>query len=554
MPQRAVASKDPKPTAERIEPLAGRVLSGDIILPEFQRPFVWKRKQILELVDSIYHNYPIGSMLLWESRQKLASKRAIADLEVGERSPNYPVNYLLDGQQRLSTICGVLYWEPGDAKSVWNVIFDLKTQKFSHIDHTDDLPVYQVPLRRLVDPADYFRRLSSLDDLNLRTNADRLFNRFKDYQVPLVTLGDMSINDVAPVFERINSTGTRLTIYDLMRAATWSPEFDLGKTITDIKKSLASKKFQELDNKTFLRALAAAAGGDFSSASIDALRDLDRPKLVEAAVNTKAAADLAADFLVTEIGAPRAEALPYANQFAFLCEVFRVLPRPNGDQLRRLREWFWLTTLSGYFSGWDSGQMTTDTRTIRDFAVSKVKTLAVPAALPSANLWEKKPFRSNSAVSKMLALMLAHGNPLDLLNGQRIDVDKSLSWSNDKEYHHFFPQAYLLRRKIPASQANVVGNIVLLTSKSNIDIRDTAPSEYLGEVIARDGRGQLTERLRSNLIPEEALDAALVDNYEQFLKLRSRHIHNVAQGLTGVKKAKMVDPDEVDDSDEDPTE
>ena len=65
--RRTVTSKDPKPTAERIEPLAERVLIGDvIILPEFQRPLVWKRKQILELVDSIYRNYPIGSMLLWE--------------------------------------------------------------------------------------------------------------------------------------------------------------------------------------------------------------------------------------------------------------------------------------------------------------------------------------------------------------------------------------------------------------------------------------------------------------------------------------------------------
>ncbi len=287
MARRTPTAKDPKPTAERIEPLAERVLIGDIILPEFQRPFVWKRKQILELVDSIYRNYPIGSMLLWESRQELASKRAIADLDIGERSKNYPVNYLLDGQQRLSTICGVLYWEPGDPKSVWNVIFDLKPHKFAHIDHVDDVPVSQIPLRRLVDPADYFRQLSAVDNTALRATGDLLFNRFKDYQVPLVTLGDMSINDVAPVFERINSTGTRLTIYDLMRAATWSPEFDLGKTIGDIKRSLTAKKFQELDNKTFLRALAAAAGGDFSSASIDALRDLDRQQLIDAANETK---------------------------------------------------------------------------------------------------------------------------------------------------------------------------------------------------------------------------------------------------------------------------
>jgi hypothetical protein len=225
---RSQTARDPKPTPERILQLAQRVLNADIILPEFQRPFVWKRKQILELVDSIYRNYPIGSLLVWESHQKLASKRTIADLQVADRSEQYPVNYLLDGQQRLSTICGVIHWEPGDPKSVWNVIFDLKTARFSHIDDANELPIHQIPLRRMANPPEFYRYLTPLEDPVLRERADLLFTRFLQYQVPLVTLGDMSINDVAPVFERINSTGTRLTIYDLMRAATWSPDFDLG--------------------------------------------------------------------------------------------------------------------------------------------------------------------------------------------------------------------------------------------------------------------------------------------------------------------------------------
>ncbi|PRY61951.1 DUF262 domain-containing protein [Glycomyces artemisiae] len=110
--------KDPKPSAERIVQLAQRVLTGDILLPRFQRNFVWSRKQIIDLLDSVARNYPIGSMLLWQSRQELANERAIADLPVAETKPDYPVNYLLDGQQRLSTICGALHWTPGDPMSV----------------------------------------------------------------------------------------------------------------------------------------------------------------------------------------------------------------------------------------------------------------------------------------------------------------------------------------------------------------------------------------------------------------------------------------------------
>lgn len=553
---RKITAKDPKPTSERIEQLAQRVLVGDIILPEFQRPFVWKRKQILELLDSIYRNYPIGSALLWESSQKLASKRSIADLEVGERSENYPVNYLLDGQQRLSTICGVLHWEPGDPKSVWNVVFDLKTEKFSHIDHNEELPAHQIPIRRLSDPAEYFRKISVIDDLGLRSTADLLFNRFKDYQLPLVTLGDMSINDVAPVFERINSTGTRLTIYDLMRAATWSPQFDLGKTIKSIQDSLEAKKFHSFDNKTFLRSLGAASGSDFSSGSIDSLRHLDPNKLHACAEEIKSAAQLAVDFLSTEIGAPRAEALPYANQFAVLIELFRVLPSPDANQLIEIKKWFWITTLSGYFSGWDSGQMATDAKAVRAFAKGEVKAIEVAASIPTASLWASKPFRANSAVSKMIALMLAQSSPIDLITGQVIDIDKSLAWSNDKEFHHFFPQAFLSRRGLDASKANVPGNIILLTSRSNISISDSAPSAYLRQVIDANGRDALVQRLESNLIPAAALDAALKDDFEAFINIRSVYLHQIAERLAGVGQDGFVEipPEEMDDSDVDPTE
>lgn len=549
-----VTAKDPKPTSERIEQLANRVLIGDIVLPEFQRPFVWKRKQILELLDSIYRNYPIGSALVWESRQELASKRTIADLEVGERSAEYPVNYLLDGQQRLSTICGVLHWEPGDPKSVWNVIFDLRTEKFSHIDHTDDLPANLIPLRRLSDPSEYFKHVAVVTDELLKGNATVLFNRFKDYQLPLVTLGDMSINDVAPVFERINSTGTRLTIYDLMRAATWSPNFDLGKTIEGVQDSLEAKKFHNLDSKTFLRILGAACGGDFSSTSIDGLRDFTPDDLSVNAEIMKKAAGLAADFLATEIGVPRAEALPYANQFVVLCEVFRLLPHPSGPQLKALRNWFWMTTLSGYFGGWDSVQMDSDAKAVRAFASGETADIPAGVGLPNDTTWRSKPFRSNSAVSKMLALMLAQGAPLDLINGQRIDVDKSLAWSNDKEFHHFFPKAYLASAGVGAARANVVGNIVLLTSKSNIAILDKAPSRYLQAIIDDEGRDELVKRLASNLVPVDALEAALADDYQEFLFRRARHLHEVAAKLTGLTAAVEVPAEEIDDTDADPTE
>ena len=106
--------KAPQPTVDRVEELASRILTGDIILPKFQRDFVWRKPQIIELWDSISRNYPIGSVLLWRSREVLNAERTIADLEIGPTKEDYPVNYLLDGQQRLSSVCGALYWQGED--------------------------------------------------------------------------------------------------------------------------------------------------------------------------------------------------------------------------------------------------------------------------------------------------------------------------------------------------------------------------------------------------------------------------------------------------------
>ena len=225
--------KAPEPSIARIAELAGRILSGDILLPKFQRDFVWDKSQILGLLDSIARGYPIGSVLLWRSREQLRSERNIADLQIAPTQQDYPVNYLLDGQQRLSTICGALYWKGTDVSSRWNVAYDLREQKFLHLDTISDPPTHQIRLNRLADPSAFFKQVSSLDNLDapdiplLKQNADDLFNRFSDYKIATVTLLEMSVEAVAPIFERINSKGTPLTIVDLMRAATWSEDFDL---------------------------------------------------------------------------------------------------------------------------------------------------------------------------------------------------------------------------------------------------------------------------------------------------------------------------------------
>ncbi len=149
-------TRDPKPEILRIEELVNNVKVGDIKLPKFQRPFVWKKSDILALWDSVYNGYPIGSILLWLTKERLASERRIGDLEINQRPDEYPINYLLDGQQRLSSLCGGLYWDGKDKKSIWNIAFDLEKEVFLYPEN-ESRPEW-FPLNKLLGTFDFINQ------------------------------------------------------------------------------------------------------------------------------------------------------------------------------------------------------------------------------------------------------------------------------------------------------------------------------------------------------------------------------------------------------------
>lgn len=527
--------KDPQPSVDRIDDLAKRILNGDIYLPKFQREFIWERQQVLDLLDSVARNYPIGSILLWQSKQELRSESRIADLEITLPKPEYPVNYLLDGQQRLSSICGALYWKGEDAASPWNVAYDLRTKTFLHLDGNEEPAQHLIRLNKLPNPSAFFLQVAALDaakEFELASNARELFDRFKDYKVATVTLGDMPLADVAPIFERINSTGTRLTIVDLMRAATWSPDFDLVDSIDAIRESLEEKSFEGIERKAILRNVSAAIGGGFTAESIDDLRKSSTGDLKVAVEATEQSYKRAVDFLSTHVKAPSAMVVPYTNQIVVLAEILRRLPAPNARQWATIERWFWRTGVSGYFSGWNSGMMASDLAAVAVFAQGAESDIDIPTRPSEAHLWANRTFRLNNAHSKILALILAYQSPVDILTGQSIDVRDALAWQNAKEFHHFFPQAFLKAKGVPSAKASALANMIYLSSGSNKSISDLAPSNYVKELLAAHGE-KARQWLASNLVNDAAIDAALLNDYDGFLEARAQTIHEVTKRLAG---------------------
>jgi hypothetical protein len=104
------------------------IKNGEIKVPQFQRKFVWKDDQALDLLDSLANNYPVGSLLLWRTKDKLLAERNIGEFQLPSTDDMEPTDYVLDGQQRLTVIYSCLGAD--EQEGGFAVLYDLEEENF----------------------------------------------------------------------------------------------------------------------------------------------------------------------------------------------------------------------------------------------------------------------------------------------------------------------------------------------------------------------------------------------------------------------------------------
>lgn len=441
--------RDPVPEIVRLETLALDIKQGAIRLPKFQRPFVWQKPDMLKLLDSIYRGYPIGSILVWNSSQMLNSEKEIAGITVNvEDRTVSPANFLLDGQQRLTTICGALYWDGSEERAMWNIGFDLDKEAFIHIKDQNAANIF--PLNKLIETSDFIRQCmryeSHPDGKKYYELSEKLLRTFKDYKIAVVKLGDMTIEEVAPIFERINSTGRRLTMVDLMMAATWSDYFDLSVAISEIKKACSDVGFSDVPEGIVLRSVAASAGLGINKADIQKLRELKADKLQQAVGAAKEALVKALSFVRDEFNIRDFGYVPYALQINLLAEFFRISGDANNDGFAELRRWFWFTSATRHFGGANTGQISRELARFRGFAGGRDRFLFDRVNIDISPLLFDK-FNLRNASSTVFSLLLNLMSPKKTLDGREID-DGHLKIKQGKFFGVFSPSLELFDKNV----------------------------------------------------------------------------------------------------------
>jgi hypothetical protein len=510
-----MSQRDPKPVVYRLEELARLVKSGDIKLPRFQRPFVWKRPDMLKLLDSIYKGYPIGSLLIWDSSQRLKSERDIAGLKVNEDATIYPTSYLLDGQQRLTTLCGALYWDGSGVNSIWGIHFDLESEEFIYPKDINSVTIF--PLNKLLNTSDFIRQCMKLEHLTTATllteRAERLLRAIKDYQLAVVKIGDMSIEEVAPIFERINSTGRKLTIVDLMMAATWSNGFDLAEEITNIQQSCLKQNFVNATDALILRSVAASANLGVNKDDIQKLRKLTPEQLSEATARCKSSIDKAVSWLKESLQVHDANYLPYGLYFTFAVEFFRNCTNPSPQQLDELKAWFWFTSTTQQFGGASTGDIARELANVRDFSNQTKNYLFVRKEINITRFLLDK-FTLKNASSTAFALMLFSLKPPRTITGKNIELQDFYE-KTSRAFTKYSPKR---------SQAYNISLIV---------------HPFKNDIITTDSKWDLG----LHLLDDSCLASIAADDHESFYFNRASLIRNWVSAMTGCTTIINIDDD-----------
>ena len=372
-----------------LEQVLGEMAAGRLRVPRFQRPFVWRPDQMLNLFDSIERGYPIGSLLVWDTTRPIPSLDRVADIEIPSQPPNSEVGFVLDGHQRLSTLFGSLQRRStkdgpqSQREWMWNVYRvlgdrDQSSDLFRHWKRPDDPPSRYLPMRsvlRTMDFLAYSRRLSEAivdpDVLaDLVDEAEQLAHRIKSYQVAVVRLKSGDLRHAVEVFSRLNSSGQSMTPDQMVSALTFQAEGDsLADRIEAMREDLGAIGYGQVTSITIFRSILAVAGEkDVMNARWEVLAARVRGNLAKAIEDTQEALYNAVIFLLERVGVPLARLVPYQHQIMMLTAFFHGNPNPSESQLRTLIQWFWGTSWSGFFAGANTTQVKNSLQQMKDFA------------------------------------------------------------------------------------------------------------------------------------------------------------------------------------------
>lgn len=491
---------------------------GNMALPEFQRGYVWGRNQVRSLMQSLYRRYPVGSLLVWKTQAGAAATRGtnIDDAKV--------IDLLLDGQQRMTSLFGVLRGHApaffqGDSKAFTDLHFDLRTEAFEFygpVKMKDDPLWVNVTELFKTGLSPWFGVAAELG-LDAETQAlylERL-NRVTsiadiDFHIEQIT-GDKGVDEVVEIFNKVNSGGTKLSKGDLALAALCG---QWPQARTELRRMIA--KWEEAGFKFELEWLLRCASAIATNqAQFSSLKSVAIEDFASALASAEKSIDFLLNLISSRLGLDHDRVLGGRYAFTALSRFVHeqgdkvISPEEQG----KLLYWYAQSMMWGRYSG------STETMLARD--LEALSEGGIDGMILELERWRGElvvrpsDFDTSTVGSRfypVLYMLTRVSGARDLVSG--LELSKTmLGASSSLELHHVFPKARLYEAGYEKAQVNNVANFCFLTAGSNKSISAKDPADYLPAVAA-----QHPDAIGSQWIPDPSFWD--VQRYDEFLDER----------------------------------
>ena len=314
-------NKQPKPDSKKYTDLISEIQKGQIKIPKFQRDFVWSIDKTAKLLDSILKGYPIGTFILWETNERLNDIKNIGNLELPPIPDDIKVQYVLDGQQRITSLyaafLGASIQKEGEKKitNYGSIFVDLE----GDIDNNDEQIIVSE------QPESTFITLNEV--LNFNDNLLEIKERFSDeqfkkihqysqtfstYDFSTVVLRKEDIDSAIEVFTRINTGGQTLTLFEIMSAKTYDEEqkFDMQAKFQKLLKELEVSKYDTISSTVILNVLSLILSKN-KECKRKVVLQLDKQSIIDIWDDVISALKESIDYLRSVYRIPVSTLLPY---------------------------------------------------------------------------------------------------------------------------------------------------------------------------------------------------------------------------------------------------
>lgn len=528
--------EQPKPDSKKYSDLINDIQKGVIKIPKFQREFVWSIDKTAKLLDSILKGYPIGTFILWQTAERINDIKNVGNLEIPDTPEGNKVEYVLDGQQRITSLfaayLGADIQKSGEKKITHYK--DIVVNLDDGIEDNDEqiitaeptgekhLPLCDVLNFSYAKSKELEERFSN-DELQL---IDSYSTAFKTYEFSTVVLRKDDIDSAIEVFTRINTGGQTLTLFEIMSAKTYDEgqNFDMQVKWEDLIEELKEIKYEGVSSTVVLSTLSLTLSRT-KECKRKTILSLDKQAIIDSWDGVISALKDSIDYFRTTYRIPVSQILPYdALLVPFSYFFYMNGDKPNAVQRKYLEEFFWRMSLSHRYSSSSESRLAQDIKRIDNIlAAQRPDYSDIKVNLTSSQDLIDTNFSAGNSYCKAILCLLAYQEPKDFEDNGKVILDNSwLKVASSKNYHHFFPKAYLKNKTVQNSNSLV--NITFVSDHLNKrKIGSKSPSTYIGDF--QEENPEINKALGSHFIDLNGFGIESND-YDTFLKARSKLIYD----------------------------